>query len=167
MNQLRKLWGFLTTKSKFADRIANGLRDVPFLEVLNIRNPGEKQVCPAWYAFIIKFGPTKASSGLSREKFVRELWDRGLVDVDIPKSTGLLHKEPLFTAPGVVLPYVYRAGQLRSSGSGPRFPQAQSFYDQAIKLPVWAYEDEMHVLDRHVEQVRWAAKLFTGHPELQ
>ena len=163
LNQLRKLGSFLTTKSKFAERIAEGLGGITFLEVPDVRSLGKKRVCPAWYAFIIMFNPNKAPKGLSRERFVRELLNRGLLDVDIPKSTGLLHDEPLFTAPEIVLPHIYRTGQLRSSGSVQKFPQAQSFYDRAIKLPVWAYEDEMHILDRYVKQICLAAELFTRH----
>ena len=38
-------------------------------------------------------------AGLTREKVVAELHSRGLLDVDIPRSTGLLHREPLYNRP--------------------------------------------------------------------
>ena len=83
------------------------LFSIPFLEMpkVNIANGTET----AWYAFVIIFKAAEAPVGLSRKKFVAELHSRGLLDVDIPRSTGLLHQEPLYNRPHDSFPYLYKA----------------------------------------------------------
>jgi len=61
---------------------------------------------------IMRFVPGKAPHGLTRERFVQELHDNGLWEVDIKKSTGLLHKEPLFTSSEALFPHLYPDGLL-------------------------------------------------------
>ena len=51
-----------------------------------------------WYALTLRFVVSQAPSGLTRESYVRELHERELYEVNIPKSTGLLHRESLYTS---------------------------------------------------------------------
>lgn len=77
-------------------------------------------------------------AGLTREKFVAELHSRGLLDVNIPRSTGLLHQEPLYKYPYDLLPHLYHKQGFSIDSSKPQSDKAQDFYDEAIKMPVYA-----------------------------
>lgn len=93
LNQLRQLTDFHFWKTKFAKQMVQQLGHIPFVKFPAVS--GEEGIKPAWYAFTMRFKASQAPSGLTRE----ELHAKGLVDVDIPRSTGLLHQEPLLTIP--------------------------------------------------------------------
>jgi dTDP-4-amino-4,6-dideoxygalactose transaminase len=121
------------------------LGEIPFLAtpVVSLRNDAASR--PAWYAMIFRFAQEKAPNNMTRDSFVAKLHEAGLEEIDIPKSTGLLHEEPLFTNPKEVLPHV-NFGNDVSLAPAARFDFAQRFYDSAIKLPVFAdLEDEARV----------------------
>lgn len=104
LNQLRRLPAFHAWKSKYATQLIVKLSPIHFLElpVLDVDNGTE----PAWYAFTMLFKVAKAPARLTREIFVEQLRSRGLSDVDIPHSTGLLHLEPLYRRPQELLPNI-------------------------------------------------------------
>ncbi|KLU91762.1 hypothetical protein MAPG_10711 [Magnaporthiopsis poae ATCC 64411] len=87
------------------------------------------------------------------ELFVRELHARGLGEVDIPKSTGLLHREPLYTSPQKMFPHLYTRWVARRLGTARQFPVAQAFYDEAIKIPVWASREDQETVDHYVNVI--------------
>lgn len=55
---------------------------------------------------------------------------------------------------------------LRDSGledgnvSACQYPNAQSFYDEAVKLPVWAFLDEKSTVDLYIEKIRAVARRY-------
>lgn len=86
----------------------------------------------SWYSLVIKY---KASdTGVAKERFVAALHAEGLVEFDIPGSTTLLHREPLFNTPNTVFPALYDHNLLNCDKM---YPGAQEFDQQIIKLPVW------------------------------
>lgn len=105
---------------------------------------------PAWYAFTMRFKSAKAPNGLTREQFVDELLARGLLDVDIPRSTGLLHREPLYIKPQELFPYLYTEEHFKESTTQ-TFDTAQAFYDEAIKFPVYATSEGQKATDCYIE----------------
>ena len=138
LTQLRKLNDVLSNKATFAVKMIGALKTIPFLDVPDLEDHSYNHVCPAWYALVVRFKQNKAPFGLSRETFVQSLIERGLRDVDIPRSTGLLHREPLYTRPSVVLPHIYPTDVNMADGGSLEFPTAQKFYDEAIKFFVYA-----------------------------
>ncbi|KAI9771999.1 MAG: hypothetical protein M1840_001287 [Geoglossum simile] len=158
LNQLRKLKSFHMVKQKFATRLASELSNIPFLEIPEPCLSGNSRSEPGWYVFILRFKAHRAPRNLTRETFVRELSNEGLHDVDIPKSTGLLHREPLFTNPAVVLPHIYSEDRNVVPISKRSFDDAQAFYDEAIKLPVCAVEKDYVVMEHYIKTFKIVAE---------
>ncbi|MCJ1369233.1 hypothetical protein MMC20_000443 [Loxospora ochrophaea] len=150
-NQLRKLPDFLRVKQRFATKFYNAFSKVPFLQVPDVALYEQSQSLSSFYALIILFKEAKAPLGRTRYTFVQKLHEQGLSEVDIPVSTGLLHQEPLFLKPANILPHVYASNDGYDIGAARQFPQAETFYAEAIKLPVWAYEEDEPVVDFYIK----------------
>lgn len=104
---------------------------------------------PSWYAFILKYKPR---GGITREDFMHMLHAEGLVEVDIPGSTGPNHKLPLFKKPWVLFPQFYKSGTTFNTGED--FPQAEDFYQSIIKLPTWTQETDKQLLTYYLTGLR-------------
>lgn len=155
LNQLRLLPYILEQKAKFAKYIIENLSDVPFL----LPTPLADDSQPSWYALVFLFVESKAPSGLTRQSYVSELHARGLKEVDIPKSTKPLMDEPLYVRPWEVLPHVYDEKVYRDCiNTEERFIFSDRFYGQAIKLPVWGYEDDWKTVKFYAEVMKKVAK---------
>ncbi|KAL8961507.1 MAG: hypothetical protein Q9193_001946 [Seirophora villosa] len=153
LTQLRQLPAFHAWKTKYASQLTVQLSSVAFLE-LPLKNT-DSDVEPAWYTYVMRFKAAQAPPGLTRESFVEELHAKGLVDVDIPKSTGLLHREPLYNKPQELLPFVYNQDYTLHHGDDnlDEFGGAQAFYDEAIKFPVYATAEGQAATDRYVKSI--------------
>ncbi|KAK5635041.1 hypothetical protein RRF57_010753 [Xylaria bambusicola] len=151
--QLERLDSILRFKTLYAFQMVSRLAHIPFLKVPDIIMLGEAQTQPAWYALIIRFDRSRAPDGLCRDSFVRVLHKRGLCEVDIPKSTGLLHKEPLYTSPYILLPHLYANGTVPKYKQNIGYLVAQSFYDEAIKLPVWTSRGDQATVEYYINVI--------------
>jgi len=154
MNQLSKAPEILKTKREFATLMADKLGQISFLKVPDQRGSQQRGILPAWYAFVVQFDAALAPPGLTRESFVEALHHAGLSEVDIPKSTCLLNREPLFTKPWVLFPHLYEEERYTRSmeeRAATTFYTAQKFYDSAIKLPVWGYNTDQEVVERYID----------------
>ncbi|KAL8714453.1 MAG: hypothetical protein Q9220_001786 [cf. Caloplaca sp. 1 TL-2023] len=155
LEQLRQLPDFHLRKTQYATQMIIQLARIPFLE-LPTMVAGKSE--PAWYAFVMRFKAEKAPPGLTREVFVDALHAKGLVDVDIPRSTGLLHREPLLTKPWELFPHLYQTDD--DIDRSKTFEEAQGFYDEAIKLPVFATAADQAAVDRYVSTILQIAKAW-------
>ncbi|KAI4271838.1 MAG: hypothetical protein LQ337_005722 [Flavoplaca oasis] len=124
LNQLRQLPDFHAWKTTFAGQLAEGLAGIPFLTITLSDLTGGTE--PAWYAFTMRFIADKAPPGLTPETFVQQLHTKGLIDVDIPRSTGLLHSERLFNKPQELLRHLYGKDYVLVIDDK-AFPEAQAF----------------------------------------
>lgn len=163
LNQPRKLDNFHKYKSRYAQQLAEGLEPIKFLEVPTFGSSLDGYSEPAWYAFVMRFKSSLAPSALDRETFVEELLSNGLQDVDIPRSTDLLHKEPLYNSLEMIFPHLYRQRSVGTPENANLFGHAQSFYDEAIKLPVYATVDDPTLTDHYVQTInavalKWIAR---------
>lgn len=144
--QFGHLEQFRAVKQRHSERLAGAAAPFAFLHPPLL--PEGHQA--SWYAFNLRFDASKA--GITRERFVAALVAEGLVEVDIPGSTGLLNQQPLFTRPHDILPRLYP--QRRASDAvEEQYPSASNFYNSIIKLPVWAFEDESPIVDAYVEGI--------------
>lgn len=157
LNQLRKLPSFAKVKRSFVSKLCSELGSIAFLEVPDLLSLQENGFEPAWYVFVMKFKPEKAPAGLTREAFVQDLMEEGLPDADIPGSTGVLHREPLFTNPEEILPHIYPPGTYHDANSTRTFGTAIGFYNSIIKIPVWAYSDEDCFVNHYVTTIKTVA----------
>jgi dTDP-4-amino-4,6-dideoxygalactose transaminase len=137
-------------RQSYASYVVDKLSAIPFVKMPIVRN--SQQDKHAWYAFVMQFDSSKAPNGLTRDEFVRRLVeDRGLKEVDIPRSTGLLNELPVFTHPHEAMP---RFGSTPWCEAQPtsEFPKAESFYQRAIKLPMWATESDKPIVEHYVKE---------------
>ena len=162
LNLLRKLNEIRKFKSYYAQQLAEGLESIKFLQVPTFGFTPNGYTEPAWYAFVMRFKSTQAPDGLDRETFVGELLSHGLGDVDIPGSTGLLHKESLYVSPETILPHLYTQGSAGTRESSSSFDRAQSFYDEAIKLPVYATADDQAITDHYIQTINAVAQKWVA-----
>ena len=160
LNQLQMLSTFKSMRDTFAAQIANGLQDIPFLQIAHSHAiNGSNGIQHSWYALILLFDQEKAPVGLTRESFVERLLGLDLVEVDIPRSTKPIHEEPLFLAPHLILPHVYREPLPASAKvGGEEFPCAQAFHQRVIKLPVWAYQEDAPIVEYYIRCIHDVAR---------
>lgn len=147
--QFDLLESFIRLKSKYAQQLIDAFDAFDFIKVDHLSESTQS----SWYALGFHFVPEKAH-GVTREQFVEALHAEGLVEFDIPGSTGLLNKLPLFLNPHNVLPRLYNQPLAQQ---GP-YPIAREFYSTFMKLPVWAYEGDQKVVQAYVDGFRKVAE---------
>ncbi|KAL7940305.1 PLP-dependent transferase [Trichoderma barbatum] len=136
-------------RQKYAAYVESKLSAIPFLKMPTVRN--KRRDKHAWYAFVMQFDPSKAPKDLTRDEFVRRLEDRGLKEVDIPRSTGLLNDLPLFTHAHEAIPRFGTEPWCEAQPTA-EFPMAQDFYLHAIKLPMWATKGDWPIVEHYVKE---------------
>jgi dTDP-4-amino-4,6-dideoxygalactose transaminase len=114
-----------------------------------------------WYAYVMQFDASRAN-GVSIDLFTKAVLAEGLVELDRPRSTGTLHQLPLFTQPEKALPRLYsrRAEQRQQS-----FPVAEQFYENALKLPVWSFQDDEQMVNLYIGGIVKVASVVRDNPE--
>ena len=155
--QLGLLDDFIYYKNSYASRIIEVIDSFEFVRFEHLDNT----VQPSWYALGFHFVADKAY-GVTREEFVQALHAEGLIEFDIPGSTGLLNKLPLFTNPQEVLPRVYSKPLPIQHG----FSVAEDFYGSFIKIPVWAYDEDESIVTAYIEGFTKVARYLELHKTL-
>jgi perosamine synthetase len=88
-------------KTQNASRLSANIKLIDGIRLLEPR-PNSTN---SWYAQNIMYDETTVS--VSRRRFVEALHAEGLIEFDIPGSTGLINHEPLFNSPDVIFPSLY------------------------------------------------------------
>ena len=104
---------------------------------------------PSWYAYILKLKPNYVGR---REEIVEMLHEEGLLEVDIPDSTGPNHLLPLFKKPWILFPQFYRQDEPLNVND--TYPVAQEFYESVIKLPTWTRPEHKEILSMYLEGLK-------------
>lgn len=144
LRQFNRLDEYLVQRAKYSQILSDSVNDCDFLEAL-VPQEGSK---PSNYALVFRYKANIA--GVSRQKFVDALLAEGLVEVDVPGSTGKLHQLPLFTEPHKVLPRLYNSPILQQG----TFDNASRLCEEIIKLPVWTFESESETVHAYANGIR-------------
>ena len=139
--QFGHLNDFLRTRNEYATRITEALKKYPFIETPTI----EDSTIKSWYAYGLQY-IEKNAYGVTKEKFADALHAEGLVEVDIPGSTGLLNTLPLFIEPNKLLGRLYPNNLPLQKN----FPVAEQYIEQFIKIPIWTFSDESNIVDKYI-----------------
>lgn len=142
----RKIDEILQQKRSYALLIIQALSSIPFLAMPNT----DSHVLPSWYALVMQFKPEMVSFSL--DDFCDKLKLEGLSEVDRPGSTRTLYELPLFSESTQVAVSTNRSAMFSKSvtkGKG-LFPVADSFFANAIKIPVWSLPNDKPTVERYI-----------------
>jgi len=150
--QLENIDKILKGKRFFAKKLANGLSNLPGIELPPIN---EKDKNPAWYAFLIQYKP-KELGGLPIDKFYKALLAEGCKELDRPGSTCPLNYHPLFQAPEGLFPR-YKGKVRYKKGD---FPRAEKFHEHSLKLPVWHRKQDEEIVNLYIKAFKKVVKNY-------
>lgn len=156
--QLNHLAEWHATRSVRAEQFADRISSYPFL-----LPPRYNDKQPSWYAFVMQFDQNRAN-GVSIGQFVAALHAEGLVEVDRPGSTCPVHDLPLFREPQRALSKL--GHHARSTSNSDSYPAATRFFENAIKIPVWAFPEDELVFERYIEGFQKVCEVVETHPDL-
>jgi len=145
---------WIKQKSIFAGNILDELKKCSFLSM-----PVCSGVQPSWYALVMLFNE-KAAHGVKLGKFIETLHAEGLVEVDLPRSTGPIHGLPLFRSPEQVFPELYQYEPVEAA----MFDNADKFYNTAIKIPVWAFSDDDAIVNAYIKGFKKVINVVENYP---
>jgi dTDP-4-amino-4,6-dideoxygalactose transaminase len=145
---------YLKMKRLFAQKMIKELRKLPGISLLPAFFNSEIE--PSWYAFVFQY-KSKELDNLPIEKFFEALQTEGLSEVDRPGSTCPLNLLPLFQNPSELFP-VYRKHYFSYKPGD--FPKAEKFYQNAIKLPVWASKNDLKFVNLYIRGIKKVIKNY-------
>ncbi len=151
--QFQHLNTWLAMKQIYADYIMDSLREINFLTV-----PSTQHKKPAWYALVFQYDEKKA--GYPLHVFLEKTRELGLTELEQPNSTSPLHTLPLFTQTPEAFSRFYEKPVISDER---QFPQAERFFQNAIKLPVWVRLEDKHIVDKYIEGIHKAADIMKSH----
>lgn len=151
---LKNLDKYLEIKRSFAKKMINELKNLPGISLLPAYF--DSDIEPSWYAFLFHYGKEKLEN-LPVEKFFEALKAEGLNEVDRPGSTCPLNLLPLFQNPAELFP-IYR--KYPFSYKPGDFPKAEKFYQNAVKLPVWAFKKELKFVKLYIKGIKKVVKNY-------
>ena len=101
----------------------------------------------------------KSAYNVTKEELVNALHAEGLIEVDIPGSTGLLNTLPLFIEPNKLL------GRLYPNNFPPQkdFYIAERYVEQFIKIPIWTFLDESNIIDKYIAGFKKVCDYILGN----
>lgn len=134
---------WLEKKRQYANYIAKELSSIAFLHM-----PEYQDRNPSWYAFVFYYDESKANCSI--EDFIIRLHKLGLHEIERPKSTQPLHKLALFHHPIEAMPRIYS----NNFEIDKKFPQAEKIYQTAIKIPVWATQEDEVIVKKYVNGIK-------------
>lgn len=155
--QFSHLDEWIKQKQIFAEKIIKALSEYEFLKL-----PVYKNKQPSWYAFVMQYDETK-SNGISIDEFCNALHVIGLKEVDRPGSTAPIHKYPLFIDLDEAMPRHYCKKNIQKEKN---YKHAVSFFNNAIKLPMWSFKDEEHIVDAYIKGIKSICNLVVNNPSV-
>lgn len=128
-------------KTKMVHIIEKTISKIDGIE-LNKSYPGSTN---SYYALILKYDPKKFEN-LPIEKFIKALQAEGGIEFDKPGSTCPLNRLELFKNPKYLYPnynQLFKENEI--------FKQADNFYENSFKLPIWYSEEDIEIVLKYCE----------------
>ncbi len=151
----KKLEKYLKVKRSFAKKMIEKLKNEKGISLPSAFF--DPKLEPSWYAFVFQYN-SEHLGNLSIEKFFQALQAEGLNEIDRPGSTCPLNLLPLFQNPGELFP-IYKKKYHFSYKPGD-FPKAEKFYQNAIKLPVWAFKKDAKLVNLYIKGIKKVIKNY-------
>lgn len=142
----KNLDNYLTTKTFFVKKIIKEFKKTKGIAIPKISS----DIRPSWYNFVFQY-KSEELENLPIEKFFEALQTEGLVEIDLPKSTCPLNLLPLFQTPSELFPS-YKTNPFFYKPND--FPKAEKFYQNAIKIPVWAFKKDSKTVDAYIRGIK-------------
>ncbi len=139
--QFNNIDEILEGRRKTAEHLSEELEKLP-----GITTPKIREGKASWYAFVMQYQPQELDN-LPIEKFYAALKAEGCEEIDRPESTGPLNYQPLFQKPEILFPD-YKGPRYKPGD----FPQAEHFYKNALKLPVW--ETQESIIEDYIQAIK-------------
>jgi dTDP-4-amino-4,6-dideoxygalactose transaminase len=148
----KNLGEYLRVKRMLANKIIKELKNLPGISL----SPAffDLDIKPSWYAFVFRY-KSKELGDLSIEKFFNALQAEGLNEINRPGSTCPLNLLPLFQNPIELFPSYNKYSFYYKPGDSPK---AEKFYQNAIKLPVWAREKDLKMVNLYISGIKKVIK---------
>ncbi len=142
--QFKNLEKYLKIKRFFAQKMIQVLKNKSGISLL----PAffDKNLKPSWYAFLFQY-KSQDFQDFPIEKFFEALQIEGLIEIDRPSSTCFLNYLPLFQSPTELFPIYKKYSFSYKQGDSPK---AEKFYQNAIKLPVWAFKKDLKMVSLYL-----------------
>ncbi|MEK6948928.1 MAG: DegT/DnrJ/EryC1/StrS family aminotransferase [Nanoarchaeota archaeon] len=153
--QFNTLEEVLAGRREIAKVIADGLEGLPGI-ILPHRDNDERS--SSWYAFVVQYNKEQLK-GLSIEKVYNALIAEGCTELDRPNSTAPLNYHPLFQNPE----HLFRDYKNKVGYQPGDFPNAEMFYNRALKLPVWHNPNDLALVHEYLKAFR---KVIENYEEL-
>ena len=153
LNQFDQLDHFIKIKNKHALLLDSVIDKYAFLNRINTYTAQS-----SWYAYGFHFNPS-LTFGITREEFVSLLHAEGLIEIDIPGSTNLINSLPLFIEPNKVYPSLYDKPLSKQID----FPNATKFTEHFIKMPVWAFEEDIEIVEGYIQGLEKVCSMIEKH----
>lgn len=152
--QFSHLDDWIAQKEEYAKLMTDRLKKLPGIHPPKQYNNSQ----PSWYAYVFQYHEEELD-GLSVERFFAALQAEGCSDADRPGSTCPLNLLPLFQDPSQLFPAC--AGKIKYSRG--EFPVAESFFQKAIKLPVWCLPADRDIVNGYLGAIE---KVVRYHKDL-
>ncbi len=137
--QFSKLHEILVQKRRFAKKLTKAIKRMNGLEVPKF----EAIKNPAWYAYVFQFVPEKMN--LTIKEFYQKAIEMGAKELDMPFSTCPLTHFEIFKTPG----FLFKTYGTKNFTKG-TYDNAERFYNNALKLPVWTRESDEKYVDKYI-----------------
>lgn len=154
--QFGRLDSYLHWKRKYAAQIAKAVSAFDFVEVRS--SPSAE---PSFYALGLHFLQEKAPH-VTKQQLLELLLAEGLIEADIPGSTGILNEVPLFSEPNTLFPSLYSTNlPVQPAAMG-----AKSFVQSFLKIPVWALSNDQATMNKYQSGIQKVCSAIASDPDL-
>lgn len=148
--QFSHLDNWIHQKNKFASKIIDELKDIPFLTM-----PRFEDKVPSWYAFVMQYDKSKAKN-LSIEVFIKLLHKEWLMEIDRPLSTMPNNNLPLFVNPEWALNKDFYGNENNDNV----YSNSEKFYQNAIKIPIWVNKTDLKIVEKYILWIKKIARFI-------